>query len=140
VVDQDVVRRKSQAVLHHLGRLHAKSPLDVASLSKDEDLWNAVLMDLLQAVQGCIDLGIHVVAHEGLGTPETPAAAFAVLAQRGVIAQDLATRLAAAAGLRNMIAHRYGDLSQQTMADVVARDLVHLETFISVVRQRAGLP
>src|SRR5688572_5829795 len=101
VVDRDVVLRKCEAIEHHASRLRAKQPLAAAALSADESLRNDVFFDLLQAIQACIDLAVHACAHESLGLPDTPAAAFALLEENRVISARLATRLAKAAGLRN---------------------------------------
>jgi uncharacterized protein YutE (UPF0331/DUF86 family) len=61
----------------------ARAPLDVSMLEADEDQRNIVLMDLQQAVQAVIDLATHVCSHEGLGLPQGPASAFALLASHG---------------------------------------------------------
>jgi len=56
--------------------LSAKHNLKSDDFEKDEDLANIVLMDLQQAIQGCIDLAIHACVDEGLGAPSTAAQAF----------------------------------------------------------------
>ncbi len=134
MVDPDVLDRKSAQVRHHVARLQRRLPLTGEVLAADEDLWNTVLMDLVQAIQACIDLAVHTVVDSDLGTPEGPASAFAILAQAGVLAEDVSIRLASAAGLRNIIVHRYGDLRYDRVAHVIANDLVFLERFVKAVR------
>lgn len=138
MVDPDIVRRKSQQVLHHIERLRSRSESGIAGeqLARDEDLWNVVLMDLQQAIQGCIDLAVHACIDEALGVPEGPAGAFALLARAGWIPEDLGVRLAGAAGLRNLIVHRYGDLDEGIVAKVVAHDLGDLERFLASFQGR----
>lgn len=130
-----VLAAKCDAIVHHVGRLRARAPLDVSMLEADEDQRNIVLMDLQQAVQAVIDLATHVCSHEGLGLPQGPASAFALLASHGVIPEDLSIRLSGAAGLRNIIVHRYGDLSMADVARVVERDLSDLEAFVTAIRR-----
>lgn len=72
MVDHAIVERKAQAVAHHLTRLRARRDVRAADLERDEDLWNVVLMDLLQAIQPCIDLAVHLVVDEGLGVVAGP--------------------------------------------------------------------
>ena len=69
MVDPDVVLRKAQAVEHHVARLRAKLPLQIEALATNESLRNDVCFDLIQAVQGCIDLAIHACSYEALEYP-----------------------------------------------------------------------
>jgi len=85
MVDPDVLRRRTDQVLHHLRRLRDREDLSVELLERDEDIMSVVLMDLQRAIQGCIDLAVHACVDDGLGAPEGPAAAFALLARAGRI-------------------------------------------------------
>lgn len=138
MVDRDVLLRKSEAIEHHASRLRAKQPLRAAALDADESLLNDVCFDLLQAIQACIDLAVHACTHESLGVPETPAAAFALLEKHGVIGALLSGRLARAAGLRNLIVHRYGDLMSARLVEAIAAGLGDLDDFAAAMRAYAG--
>lgn len=80
-----------------------------------------------------IDLALHVCVDDALGTPASPAEAFALLAGSGRIDATLAEQLAAAAGLRNLIVYRYGDLDMHAVADVIERDLDHLMRYVALL-------
>lgn len=134
MVDRDVLRSKTERVLHHVARLRARAPLEPAVLEADEDLLSVVALDLQQAVQACIDLAVHACADGGLGLPTGPADAFSRLARAGFIDQALATRLAGAAGLHNLIVHRYGDQDCARLAALVPHDLGDLEVFVAAMR------
>lgn len=138
MVDRDVVLRKSEAIEHHTSRLRAKLPLQAAALDADESLRNDVCFDLLQAIQACIDLAVHACTHESLGVPETPAAAFALLEKHGIIASVLSQRLAKAAGLRNVIVHRYADVMTAKLVEAIAGGLGDLDDFAAALRARAS--
>ncbi len=139
MVDPDVVRAKTAALRHHGARLRARLPLSPEALEADEDLRNVVLMDLQQAIQAAIDLAVHACAHERLGAPEGPAAAFAALARAGIIGDDLGVRLAGAAGLRNIIVHRYGDLRMAALVESLARGLDDLDAFVASLWRARGV-
>ncbi len=99
---------------------------------------NDVCFDLLQAIQACIDLAVHACTHESLGVPETPAAAFALLERHGVISTQLASRLAKATGLRNLIVHRYADILVPRLAEAITTGLGDLDEFATALQARAG--
>jgi len=131
MVDADILRRKAERVLHHCERLE-RHPLPTAkSLEADEDRRNAALMDLQQAIQGCIDLAAHVCVDEALGAPATPADAFALIARKGHIDESLMLRLAGAAGLRNLIVHQYTDIDTERIVRVIRNDLEDLRRFVA---------
>ncbi|MGQ0655357.1 MAG: type VII toxin-antitoxin system HepT family RNase toxin [Betaproteobacteria bacterium] len=135
----DVVLRKSQAIEHHCSRLRAKLPLDAAAMDADESRRNDICFDLVQAVQACIDLAVHACTHESLGVPEGPAAAFALLARQGVVSEELSRRLARAAGLRNLIVHRYTDLVTARLVEAIVSGIADLDDFAAALRAHAGL-
>ncbi|MBI5525615.1 MAG: DUF86 domain-containing protein [Deltaproteobacteria bacterium] len=140
MVDRDILRAKSAAIKHHVGRIRSRLPLEAATLESDEDLRNVVLMDLQQAIQGAIDMAVHACVDDGLGPPEGPASAFAALAGAGYMSNDLAVRLAGASGFRNLIVHRYGDLKMDILIATMEKGLNDLEEFVAAVWRRAGEP
>jgi uncharacterized protein YutE (UPF0331/DUF86 family) len=137
MVAREVVVARSVFAQHHVDRLIAKRPILAKRLEKDEDYRDAVLMPLVQAIQACIDLAIHVCAHESLDVVDTPAGAFAVLAREGIIPRDLSFRMSGAAGLRNIVVHRYGDLLFEKVAKVVNEELGDLESFLACIARHA---
>ena len=134
MVDPDVLRTRTERVLHHVARLRARGPLAPEALAADEDLLSLVTMDLQQAVQACIDLAVHACADEGLGLPSGPADAFGRPARARRLDPALAVRLAGAAGLRNLIVHRYGELDCARLVAVAREDLGDLEGFVAAMR------
>lgn len=139
MVDRDIALRKSESIEHHSSRLRAKLPMEAAALAANESLLNDVCFDLLQAVQACIDLAIYVCTQESLGVPDTPAAAFDLLEKHRVVSDELAARLSRAAGLRNLIVHRYGDVDTRRLAEAINTGLPDLDDFASAIRRHAGL-
>ena len=137
MVDRDVLLRKSEAIEHHGSRLRRKLPLEAAALAADESLLNDVCFDALQAIQSCIDLAVHTCSHEAFGVPESPAAAFALLARQGVITSALAECLGRAAALRNLIVHRYTDLVPARLAQAITAGLADLDEFVAALRAHA---
>jgi uncharacterized protein YutE (UPF0331/DUF86 family) len=78
------------------------------------------------------------VAHDGLAdegrqVPSGYRELFLALADRSVLSADLAARLAAAAGLRNLIAHRYGVLDWTRIHAIAAGGLDDLLEFCAEI-------
>ncbi|MGH3811985.1 MAG: type VII toxin-antitoxin system HepT family RNase toxin [Pseudonocardiaceae bacterium] len=71
------------------------------------------------AAQICIDLANHVIAADGHRVPRDYGDAFRVLAEVGVLDDDLADRMVALAGARNLIVHLYADVDDDRLARAV---------------------
>lgn len=109
-LDAAVLAERAATVQRHLRRVRERLPADPAELRPLTDATDAVVLHLWQAVQIVIDLAVSACVGMGLGSPPTYADAFRMLAGHGVIDQDLAERLARAAGFRNIVVHAYADL------------------------------
>lgn len=134
MVDRDILLRKEETVRECVEALRARRGVTAESLAGDRDLRNSVFMDVLQAVQACIDLAAHVCSHEGLGIPRSQGDAFTILAKHGRIDDDLAARLSRASGFRNLLVHRYDDLELERAVEVVDHGLDDLVAFVAAVR------
>lgn len=94
---------------------------------------------LFLAIQECMDLAAHWVAYAGWGTADDAASAFDVLADRGAIDRDLATRMRGAVGLRNRIAHGYAMINHARVQGEFQAGSAALRRFLAAVAGEAGL-
>ena len=113
--------------LHVLDRY--RRSIDRDRLVAEIDLQNMVLFALYRAVQGCIDLGQHLIAERGLTVPTAYRQVFRVLAEAALIDPDLGQRLERWGGFRNVIAHQYGTLDVERVATALYDNLGDLDLF-----------
>lgn len=71
------------------------------------------------AIQICIDIGAHLIAELGKRMPDDYRGVFEALTVAGLDA-ELAARLAAAAGMRNILVHGYLDVDDDAVWDAIA--------------------
>ena len=88
---------------------------------------------LQQAIQRGIDIAAHVLADRPGRRPDTLAGLFTALADRKVISDDLAVRLAAMARFRNLLVHQYAEVVPSRVWSIVEEDLDDLREFLAVV-------
>jgi uncharacterized protein YutE (UPF0331/DUF86 family) len=72
------------------------------------------------AIQTCIDVGAHMISELGLKAPADYRGVFESLQPAGLDPQ-LAERLAAAAGMRNILVHGYLDVDDEAVWNALAR-------------------
>jgi uncharacterized protein YutE (UPF0331/DUF86 family) len=83
------------------------------------------------AVQVCLDIGAHLIAEEGLRMPDDYRGVFVNL-KAGGLESELADRLSAAAGMRNILVHDYLKVDDKTVWDALSHldDLRQFSDFV----------
>lgn len=138
MVDRAVLARKIAAIRDAVARIHDVRPATAEAFVGDRTAREVVTFNLFLALQESIALATHWLADEGLEVPASYGEVFFVLGQRGVIDPTLATRLRAAAGLRNLIAHQYGVIDFHRVFAVAQDEAGDLVAFCQQLSARAG--
>ena len=110
MVDKTVQATKIAAIRDAVQRVREVLPATADELHTNRTAREVVILNLFVAVQECLALATHWLADGGWVVPTKYAEVLIALAEHGIIGQPLAKRLAAATGLRNLIAHQYGAL------------------------------
>lgn len=63
---------------------------------------------LFESIQIVIDLACHIVSKHNVGSPQNYADCVNVLLKEKYISKDLAAKITAMTGLRNLLVHEYG--------------------------------
>jgi uncharacterized protein YutE (UPF0331/DUF86 family) len=129
MVDETVQAAKTAAVLDAVRRIREVLPPSSDEFREDRAAREIVTLNLFVAIQECVDLASHWLADAGLSVPPTYREVFLALADRGTIERSLAERLAAATGLRNLIAHQYGLIDPARLHDAASNRLDDLVDF-----------
>ena len=129
MIDRPVAARGIAAVRDAATRIRETLPPTPEDLAADRTKREVVVLNLFVAIQECLSLATHWLADEGRSVPGTYAGVFRALAEHHVIDTGLASGMAAAAGLRNLIAHRYGDLDWERVHEIGSHHLSDLLEF-----------
>ena len=139
MVDGAIVAAKIAAIRDAVDRIRAVLPREAAALEADRTVREVVILNLFVALQETVALATHWLADAGLDVPGSYREIFLDLAQRGMISRDLAERLAAAAGFRNLVAHQYGVLDPARVHAIASAELGDLLDFCrNVSRATSG--
>ncbi len=120
-----------------VSRIRAVLPADVEAFVSDRTTREVVVLNLFVALHDCLSLAAHWLADEGVDVPQTYGDMFRRLGERGVIPTELAMRLAAASGLRNLVAHQYGILDWRRVFTLASERLDDLLTFCAQLADQA---
>lgn len=114
-MDRDVIARKLEQLRHHVARIESKKPFGIETLAADADLRDVVVFNLIQSVEVCVDVGMHIVSESSARPPETMGEVFDRLSDLPAFSSrdmdaGLARRLRQAVGFRNVAVHGYAAL------------------------------
>jgi uncharacterized protein YutE (UPF0331/DUF86 family) len=138
VVDATVAAAKVGAIRDAVVRIRQVLPPEPAAFEADRTTREVVILNLFVALQETVSLATHWLADAGLDVPGSYREIFLALAERGKIPRDLAQRLAAAAGFRNLVAHQYGVLDPARVHAIASAELRDLLDFCDRVGRVAA--
>ncbi|MGB5104012.1 MAG: DUF86 domain-containing protein [Steroidobacteraceae bacterium] len=104
-----------------------------SQLSSDLTRQDASILNVLRACETAIDLAQILVRERRLGVPQSNRDVFQLLADAGLVSEDLSKRLQQMVGFRNVAVHRYRDLDLEILVHVVRQDLDDLLRFSELV-------
>jgi uncharacterized protein YutE (UPF0331/DUF86 family) len=120
LVDAESINSRLERLDELIGELDA---ISAAGHNAYMERWRTRLAAehaLQLAIQTCIDVSAHVVSELGLKAPADYRGVFESLQPAGLDAK-LAERLAAAAGMRNILVHGYLDVDDEVVWNALAR-------------------
>lgn len=99
----------------------------------DPRVKNSAKYLLIVAAEAALDIGNHLAARRGARSPEDYADCMAIMAELGVIDDDLATRLMRMSRFRNLLVHLYARVNDGEVHRVIREDLSDLERYLTSV-------
>lgn len=119
-----------------VARVREVLPDRAEAFARDRSTREIVVLNLFVALQECVNLATHWLADDGRQVPGSYRGIFLALADTGAIPRELAERLAAASGFRNLVAHRYGVLDPDLVYRIASRHLDELLEFCATLAAR----
>jgi uncharacterized protein YutE (UPF0331/DUF86 family) len=138
MVDEAVLAKKLAAIRDAVARIREVLPDSADAFRADRTAREIVILNLFISLQEAIALAAHWLADERWDVPQSYGEVFAALADRHVLDHELAQRLRAASGLRNLIAHQYGAVDADRIFELASNDVEDLLSFCQQLAQRVG--
>lgn len=133
MIDLDLVTRKLTLILADLKALEvlARKPRAEYLASDYDELAAERLLERL--IGRMIDVNYHLVVESGEPPPRDYHASFAALGKLGVLPEDFARSISAAAGLRNRIVHEYEEIDPGRVYEALGRALEDVPRYVRCV-------
>lgn len=124
-IDKEVIKEGLANLESQIKSLREKREFSLEEYKRNEDLQAIVERRLQNAIQACIDLGMHIASEKGSRKPEDYGDIFVILGEMNIINTKLSKEMVEKAGFRNVLAHDYSKIIDKE----VYRHLQNLEVF-----------
>ncbi|KAF5419665.1 MAG: hypothetical protein C5S49_00240 [Candidatus Methanogaster sp.] len=137
-IDQDVIESKLDIIERNLEFLDEFEYMDSGEFLGSYKDVQAAKYSLLEIIECCIDIASHIIAAKSMGRAEEYRGLFYLLGENGVIEKDLAEKLGDMAGFRNLLVHRYGDVGNEVVLEMIQSELADVVEFERAVVRLLG--
>lgn len=128
-MSHEIIREKLDSVGRCLARIEEKRPHRIEQLRNDLDIQDIIVVNLERTVQLCVDICLIILSEKNAAVPATMAESFSMLAETGIITDNIAGRMAKAAGLRNVAVHAYRKIDWDIVWKIITEHLEEFRTF-----------
>jgi len=131
----DILINKNQTVKRCLERINEEYQDDPDNL-KNYTKQDSIILNIQRLSEAAIDIAMHIVAELDLGVPQNSREAFQFLAENNLIEEDLAEKLKAMVGFRNIAVHEYQKLNLKIVESIIENEIEKIKDFSQKMIQK----
>jgi uncharacterized protein YutE (UPF0331/DUF86 family) len=131
----DVLLNKASSIEHCLKRINEEFFGHEDELESNFTRQDAIILNLQRASEAVIDAAMHLVRVNRLGIPQQSRDAISMLAEAGLLDDELASKMQSMVGFRNVAVHDYRKLSLDIVRAILENHLNDFRDYAnSIVR------
>jgi len=135
----NVLINKVAAIERCLKRIDEEYIGHEAELETDYTRQDSIILNLQRACEASIDVAMHVVRLRKLGVPQQSRDAFVMMFEAGFLDKELAGRMQAMVGFRNIAVHNYRQLDMVVLRAILNDRLGDFLLFSQVMMGLFGI-
>ena len=118
------INDKIEEIEIFLQDLEEIKPTTLDEYIKDKKTKAACERYIEKIAEASVDLAFLIIKYKNLKVPESDTEAFDILAKNNVISFELADKLQDFKGMRNIIAHQYGEINDDIIFEAIEQELI----------------
>lgn len=135
-IDYNRIAEKIKFIRENLKKLKELSELKKEIFLNDYRNYDTAKYNLQAAVEAVLDIAAHIIAREDLGSPDTGADSFRILAEAGIIEGDMLLKLVKMTKFRNRIVHLYDQIDEEFIYQIINNNLEDIEKYVDLIVNR----
>jgi len=139
MVDVSLVLHKLVSLDEYRGQIDEFSSITVEEYRNDWKAQRIIERTLQMMFELCADIAGHLIADDGLRTPETYADTFRVLGENGILTPEQTLVMDKMAKFRNIVVHQYEAVDAEIVILILRRHLGDFQLFSNAIARRLGV-
>jgi len=123
LVDKNLVLRKISQLDEYHSQILEFAQVTAAEYSAEWKTRRIVERTLQVMIELTADIGHHIIADQGLRTPDSYADTFRVLGEAEIIDASLSSMMQSMAGFRNVVVHGYDKIDEGIVISILSQRL-----------------
>jgi len=136
MVDDILILKKLASLGEYGSQLNEYAGISVPDYRLDWKVQRIVERTLQMMIEICADIANHIIADQGLRTPQTYAETFQILGQNGILSPDKSQVMEKMAKFRNIVVHQYETVDAEIVVMILKKHLGDFEEFSFAVRNQ----
>jgi uncharacterized protein YutE (UPF0331/DUF86 family) len=121
--DSDIMLRLISELRKSVRRLQFLAGLKKEEIVADPDKIASVKYHFIVAIESCIDMCNHIISRNSFRVPDDYADTFRVMAEEGVLENEILDDLVAMAKFRNRLVHLYWEVNNDQLHSILTSRL-----------------
>jgi len=123
MVDRTLIFRKISMLEEYLKQIAEYRSISIDQYTKDWKTQRVVERTLQMMVETCIDIAGHIISDMKFRIPTSYADSFSVLAEKGIVDNNLSQSLEKMAKFRNVVVHDYDRVDAEIVIGILRKNL-----------------
>jgi uncharacterized protein YutE (UPF0331/DUF86 family) len=125
------IKQFAGEIKQSLYMLRGYIPKGKEQILKDSTILGSIKYNLIVAIQGCIDICNHIVAKKGGRAPQDYGDCFKLMAELGILEENISNQLVQMAKFRNLLIHLYWQIDNERIFEILIKNLDDIEHFLN---------
>lgn len=128
---------KKKEIEKYLEELESVLPNSLDNYIKDFKIRAVCERYFEKIVEAAVDLAFIVIKEKDMEMPDEDKKSFAILFEAGIISEEISEKMQDAKGMRNIIAHEYGEINDELVFYAVTEELIDdVRKFLEELNER----
>ncbi|TDO94054.1 uncharacterized protein YutE (UPF0331/DUF86 family) [Halanaerobium saccharolyticum] len=135
-INYDRIAEKIKFIKDNLKKLKELAELEKKDFLSDFRNYDTAKYNLQAAVEAMLDITAHIISREGYTSPNTSADSFRILADEGIIEEDMLLKFVKMTKFKNRIVHLYDQIDEEYIYRIINNHLSDIESFVDLIVNR----
>lgn len=139
MVKSDVLRRRLEQLNISLRKLQRYKSITFEEFLEDDVIQDVVEYNLFISINMMVDIAMHIVVDEKLGSTDNMREAFEILYNEKFISKEDMINYKNMIAFRNILSHEYVKIDKEIVYNIMKNNLVDFKNFIVFVTEKFKL-